>query len=294
MIIVPWGPDQLHLELVEDMANGNGITGSQPLKWHGGKFYLARQIISMFPEHVHYVEPFFGGGAVFFSKPSQFVEGHSELVNDINLELMNFWTVLKVDELFRRFTRAVEATPFSKVTWEESVKTSSSDPVARAVAFFVRYRQSRQGLGTDFATMSRSRTRRGMNEQVSSWLSAVEGLPEAHERLKRVVICNENAASLIKREDSKDTFFYLDPPYLHETRTAKDAYEFEMSPDQHEQLLEVIASISGKFLLSGYPSAMYDRFSRAHRWNRVDVEIDNKASGLKNKPIKTECFWTNY
>lgn len=276
------------------MANGNGLQGSQPLKWHGGKFYLAAKIIALFPKHVHYVEPYFGGGSVLFSKPDIYIEGHSEVINDINTELTNFWSVLKDPELFGRFVREVEATPFSKLAWEDAQNPRSSDSVHRAWAFFVRYRQSRQGLGGDFATMSRSRTRRGMNEQVSSWLSAIEGLPEVHARLKRVVIFNDDAIRVIQREDSEHTFFYLDPPYLHETRTAIEAYEHEMATEQHITMLQTLSVVRGKFLLSGYPSMLYDEFANRCRWNRTDVTIDNKASGLKSKPLKTECFWTNY
>ena len=40
------------------------MTLTQPLKWHGGKYYLAKRIIEEFPTHVHYVEPYFGGGSV--------------------------------------------------------------------------------------------------------------------------------------------------------------------------------------------------------------------------------------
>lgn len=277
------------------MLKRTGLTGSQPLKWHGGKFYLASRIIALFPKHIHYVEPYFGGGSVLFSKPDSLIEGHSEVINDVNAELTNFWTVLRDESSFNRFVRIVEATPFSQSSWTEACdSTPDADSVDRAVAFFVRYRQSRQGLGNDFATMSRTRTRRGMNEQVSSWLSAIEGLPAVHARLKRVVIFNEDAVRLIKREDGKDSFFYLDPPYLHETRSAVDCYEHEMTPEQHELLLAALASIKGRFLLSGYPSKMYDGFAGMHRWKRVDIEIDNKASGLKEKPIKTECLWMNY
>jgi len=240
------------------------------------------------------VEPYFGGGAVLFSKPDALIDGHSEVINDVNSELTNFWSVLRDESTFSRLLRAVESTPFSKVSWQDSEIPASSDAVDRAVAFFVRYRQSRQGLGNAFATMSRSRTRRGMNEQVSSWLSAVEGLPEVHLRMKRIVIFNDDAVRVILQEDSKDTFFYLDPPYLHDTRSALDCYEHEMTQEQHELLLGKLLAVEGKFLLSGYPSKLYDSFATKGNWNRRDISIDNKASGLKDKPLKTECFWMNY
>lgn len=267
---------------------------SAPLKWHGGKHYLASRIIELFPQHIHYVEPFFGGGAVFLSKSHHWIEGHSEVINDINQELSGFWKVLQNDKHFTEFHRIIEATPISKPVWELANSTQPTTPVERAVNFFIKYRQSRQGLGSDFATLSRSRTRRGMNEQASSWLSAVEGLPEAHTRLKRVVILAEDASIVIKREDSRDSFFYCDPPYMHETRSASNAYEHEMSDNDHETLLETLGGICGKFILSGYRCRLYDNAMEKFGWKRIDIEIDNKASSAKIKPIKTECLWLNY
>ena len=266
---------------------------SNPLKWHGGKTYLAKKIITQFPKHVHYVEPFFGGGAVFFRKPDEHIENHSEVINDIHGELVNFWDVLRNESQFKRLKRKVESTPFSKQVWEKTFDVGSK-PVDRAWALFVRYRQSRQGLGKDFATMSRTRTRRGMNEQVSSWLSAISGLTDAHDRLKRVAIFNEKATTVIQREDAKDTFFYCDPPYLHATRSVSSAYEFEMSDIDHRELLQCLASIKGKFLLSGYPSLLYEEFALEQGWSRINIIIDNKASSKKKKPKKTECLWFNY
>lgn len=267
---------------------------SVPIKWHGGKTYLAPRILELMPDHVHYVEPFFGGGAVLFRKPPELIEKHSEVINDIYGDLVNFWKVLQSPDLFPEFERIANLTPFGEPTWKEACSIESEDPVTRAVAFFVQYRQSRQGLGKAFATMSRSRTRRGMNEQVSSWLSAVEGLPEAHERLKRVVIFNEQAAKLIRREDDPNTLFYCDPPYLSETRAVKNAYSHEMSEAEHLELIETLGSIQGKFILSGYPHPMYKMAEIRFGWRCEEIEIDNKASSAKTKPIKTECLWMNF
>ncbi len=57
---------------------------SPPLKWHGGKWYLARRIVAKMPPHIHYVEPFAGGLSVLLAKDP---EGVSEVVNDINGDL---------------------------------------------------------------------------------------------------------------------------------------------------------------------------------------------------------------
>ena len=273
-----------------------------PLKWHGGKSYLADWIVNQMPPHLHYVEPFFGGGRVLFARdPNRnwyredgpaHESGCSEVVNDIHGELMVFWRVLQSPALFKILCQRLAVTPVGQSEFDRSFERVNNRLwVERARRFFVRYRQSRQGLGNDFATLSRNRTRRGMNEQVSSWLNVIDHLPEVHERLRRVVILNDDALKVIRSQDGDKTLYYLDPPYLHETRTATTCYEFEYTERDHVELLRTIKQCRGKVMLSGYPSELYDR--ELGDWNRADYRIDNKASGAKAKVIKTECLWMN-
>lgn len=269
---------------------------TQPLKWHGGKNAfqgkLANWVISLMPPHIHYVEPFFGGGAVLLNKDPK---GVSEVVGDINSELTAFWLTLQHDGRFTEFQRYVEAVPFSQWEWNAASSHPCQWPeVEAAVRFFIRCRQSRAGRMKEFATLSRGRTRRGMNEQASAWLNAVEGLPAVHARLKRVVILTDDAVKVICQEDGPNTVFYLDPPYLHETRVTTTDYKHEMAPEQHEELLGCLADITGRFLLSGYRSEMYDNVAQANCWRRHEFEIVNNASAKKTKDVKTECVWTNF
>lgn len=270
-----------------------------PLKWHGGKGAfngaLAKWIISLMPKHTHYVEPFFGGGSVLLHKDPN---GVSEVVNDLNAELITFWAVLRAPEWFAEFQRCVEAVPFSEAMFNAAaspeVKCFAEHAVNTAVRFFIRCRQSRQGLQKDFATLSRNRTRGGMNEQVSAWLSAIEGLPQVHARMKRVVILNRPALEVIQTQDGPETCFYLDPPYLHETRTTTKDYKHEMSKEDHTVLLSALDGLDGKFLLSGYRSGLYDEAANHFGWNRHEYEIPNNASSSETKERKTECIWTNF
>ncbi len=215
------------------------------------------------------------------------------MINDINGELMNFWTVLGSESLFPQFQRRVEMTPFAEPTWEEAVAAlSQGDQIDRAVKLFICYRQSRQGLGKDSATLSQNRTRRGMNEQVSSWLGAIGGLAAIHDRLKSVVILCRPALDVIRQQDGLKTLFYLDPPYLHETRVTTADYAFEMTRRDHIKLLDLIKTCKGKVMLSGYPNDLYDQ--ELSSWNVKDFKIDNKASGAKVKPKMTERLWMNF
>jgi DNA adenine methylase len=265
-----------------------------PIKRHGGKHYLANRIIALMAPHTHYVEPFFGAGGVLLHKAPQ---GVSEVVNDIDGELICFWRALQSEEQFEKLRRRIEATPFSQLVFEqalESVGAEIADPIERAARFFILARQSRQGIGRVFATLSRLRTRRGMNEQVAAWLGAIEGLSEVHNRLRRVAVLNDDAVKVIHTQDGKETLFYCDPPYVHMTRTVTTAYECEMNDDQHRALLDKLATIEGKFLLSGYRCPMYDEWATKHGFHRVDIPIDNKASSSKTKEIKLERVWMNY
>lgn len=269
---------------------------SPPLKWHGGKHYLAPPIVAMMPPHLHYVEPYFGGGSVLLAKDP---EGVSEVVNDIDGRLTNFWRCLSCEASFERLLRFCEATPFCEAAWvyaaarlDVPCAAPATNCVACALAFFVCCRQSLAGRQKSFAPLSRRRVRRGMNEQASAWLTALEGLPEVHARLRRVVILNRDALDVVAQQDGEDTLFYLDPPYLDETRTAPQVYAHEMTGSQHFDLLLQVKGCKGKVMLSGYRSKLYD--DALASWNRHDFDLPNNAAGGDEKRRMTESLWCNF
>lgn len=266
---------------------------SPPLKWHGGKHYLAARIVGLMPPHLHYVEPFAGGLSVLLVKSP---EGVSEVVNDMDRSLSNFWDVLRSDVLFPEFIRLAQATPFSEDVFDTAFMRRDhrgGDLVHWAFWFFVLCRQSLAGRMKAFAPLSRTRTRGGMNEQASAWLSAVEGLPTVHARMKRVVVLNRDALDVIRQQDGPDTLFYCDPPYLHETRATTADYVHEMTKAQHADLLATLGGIRGKFLLSGYRSAVYDHDADTYGWRRHDFDLPNNAAGGESKRRMVECVWVN-
>jgi DNA adenine methylase len=267
-----------------------------PLKVHGGKNghhgKLARWIVSLMPPHTHYAEPYAGGLAVLLARDPV---GVSELANDLDGRLMNFWNVLADPKLFEQFRRRVEPVGLSRRAWDAAhAHAHGTDPIADAAAFFVDCRQSLAGRRKGFTSPTRTRTRRGRNGNVSEWVGAVEGLPEVHARLRgRVFFENMPAVELIRREDTPATCFYCDPPYLQPTRTAKKAYgDFEMTEADHAELLDVLLACEGKVMLSGYPSALYDETLRD--WNRHTFDVPNHAASGKKKRRMTEVLWCNF
>lgn len=262
-----------------------------PLKFHGSKTYLADKIWELAPPHIHRVHLCGGAFNEGWNWP---YENYSEVYNDIDGRLTNFFRVLQSEKMFALFRRKVEAIPFSQVEWEDAGTKEIPNRVQAAIAFFVQVRQSLAGRISSFAPLSRTRTRRGMNEQVSSWLRVVDGLPAVHKRLKRLVILNDKALEVLRTQDGKDTFFYIDPPYLPETRESKRVYKYEMSPEEHENLLKALVGIKGKFALSGYDNELYTRFEKEHGWHRREFELPNNAAGGKIKRRMVEVLWMNY
>ncbi len=260
---------------------------------NGGKHYLASKIVALFPPHIHYAEPYFGGGSVLLASNP---EGRSEVVNDIDGNLMLFWRVMRDREMFSEFQRMCEATPFSEEKWRESKQVVQSDDcpsdVVRAYTFFVFCRQSLAGRMKSFSPLSKTRVCRGMNEQASVWITCVEGLPPVHARLIRVAMRSTTALEVIKQEDGCKTLYYCDPPYLPITRAAPAVYEHEMSFRDHAEMLEVLKEVEGKVILSGYANDLYN--AEISDWNRHDFDLPNNSAGGATKRRMTECVWCNF
>ena len=274
------------------MANPSGSGARRgslrpPVKWHGGKHYLCHRIISFFPAHHTYVEPFGGGGSVLLNKTPSPVE----VYNDLDRRITRLFRVLRDqgEELRRRLT----LTPYSEVEFREASQ-STTDEIEQTRRDFVRWRLSLGGRGDSFS-FTLHRVRRGMADVVSGYLSMIdEQLPLIIERLRRVEIVMRPAVDVIRTWDSPDTLFYCDPPYVHETRheSSRDVYGCEMSADNHRELAEVLNRCAGKVVLSGYPSPLYDDLY--DKWRTVHFDIANHAAGGRSKARKTETLWMNW
>jgi DNA adenine methylase len=96
---------------------------------------------------------------------------------------------------------------------------------------------------------------------------------------------------MLQEHDGPDTLFYLDPPYLHETRTVTKAYAFEMGRAEHVALLETLLACKGRVFLSGYRSSLYDEMLAG--WKRHEFDMPNHSGQGKEKQRRIECVWEN-
>jgi DNA adenine methylase len=264
-----------------------------PVAWYGGKSYYADWLIEQFPLHRVYVEPFGGAANVLLRKPASNVE----IYNDIDDRIVNLFRVIRDPKLFQQLKLSLDLTPYARAEFAELLQEfPKATPVERARRFFAMCRQARGGIGMSKlsrqAWATSKRTRREMAEPVSKYLSAIDGLADVAERLRTVLIESRPAIEMLAQYDGEDTFFYLDPPYMPETRHGKKAatYAHEMSIDDHGTLLDAVLQLRGKVMLSGYGHDLYD--SKLKKWRRA--ELKTKAHMANSGQERTEVVWFNY
>lgn len=250
---------------------------SPPVRWTGSKFSLAQWIISHFPEHVSYIEPFCGGASVLFRKSRSRIE----VINDLNQEVTNFFDVLRdrSDEL----QRALRLTPYSRLELRRAHEPHT-DSLERARRFYIRSWQ-KFNAGTEGHPGSwRFITQEMAADPVGDWKKRAEEIPLFAERLRDVYIECDTAISVIKRFDKPTALFFCDPPYVLDTRTHKSIYASEMSDEDHEVLAKALNSIDGMALISGYDCDLYRDLYKG--WQMV-----TKQAFDTRRIARTECLW---
>lgn len=264
-----------------------------PIPYFGGKQQLAEKLIALFPPHRTYVEGFGGAGGVLFAKPPSAID----IYNDCDADLVNFMRVLRDPHLFPDFYQRACLSPYSRDEWRFCRDHLRDDPapVERARRFFVLARFSFSGLvGHSFACDTIA-SRGGMIRKASAYHGVLSLLPRLSERLGTVLIEHQDFRRLIPHYDSPETFFYLDPPYLPDTRRS-GGYAHDMTTDDHRELVALLQRVQGKVMLSGYPNALYDTLGwRTHSWPRqCHVAALPKRHDLPDTHQRTECVWMNY
>jgi DNA adenine methylase len=251
------------------------------LRWHGGKWILAPWIISHFPPHKVYVEPFGGAASVLLRKPRTY----AEIYNDLDGDVVNFFRVLRGpdnmelrDQLF--------ATPFSREEFIESYKPCDND-IERARRLVIRSFMGFGSNGHNKSTGFRANSNRSGTTPSHDWANYSDALPEIIDRLRGIVIENKDAQFVMAAHDGPETLHYVDPPYVFSTRADlnKD-YAHELNDEDHANLLDFLKSLQGMVVLSGYPNEIYDM--ALDSWHRVERKA--YADGAAKR---VEVLWMN-
>lgn len=251
------------------------------LRWHGGKWRLAPWIISHFPTHRAYVEPFGGAASVLIRKEPSY----AEIYNDLDDTVVNLFRVLR-SERADELVEALRLTPFSRVEFDEAY-TETTDPVEQARRLIIRSFMGFGSNGHNRVTGFRANSNRSGTTPAHDWRNYPDCLVEIIDRLAGVCIEHKDAKAVMAQHDAPTTLHYVDPPYVFETRSdlSKD-YAHELSDGDHAELLTFLRGLRGMVVLSGYPCALYDDL--LPDWHRVERRA--MADGAKER---VEVLWIN-
>jgi DNA adenine methylase len=257
----------------------SATTSARPLvRYHGGKWVLAPWIISHFPEHRCYVEPFGGGGSVLLRKR----RSYAEVYNDLDGEIVNLFAVARDNG--EALAKLVELTPFARAEFLESY-SPAEDPLEQARRTLVR---SFMGFGSNAhnkATGFRANSNRSGTTPAHDWMNYPEALRMTVQRLRGVVIENRDAIACMKQHDAPTTLHYVDPPYVFGTRAdAGHDYRHEMTDQDHQTLAGALRELQGMVVVSGYRCDLYDAIYAG--WRRID-----RAAHADGAAKRVESLW---
>lgn len=263
-----------------------------PFNYIGSKEWMADIIAQYMPANMEtFVDGFFGSGGLFFSR---YRWAECEIINDLNGDVINFFRVLR--DKPKRLIEALQLTPHSRIETRESGKIMSAtrNEIKRALYFFVRANQS-------FAASTRGWRMPTANKNIAGeWRNKTDPvtLYRIAERLTRASIECNPAIQLIKQYRNKQTFFYLDPPYLNVQWEGSAKYNgYSMKEADHQELIEAVLCSPSMFIISGYDHPLYNQLTdQGYRKIQVPAQVGaiNQTQRRKNADIntaRTEILW---
>lgn len=251
------------------------------IKYPGSKWSLAEWIISFFPEHHSYLEPFFGSGAVLFNK----TRSNIETVNDLDGNVVNLFEWIKKDP--ERLAHEIYYTPYARQVYDDAFSSVPEDSFEKAVNFYIRLNMG-HGFRTNGEKVGWKNDVQGREKSYASreWCNLPEKVMQAAERIRGVQIENRPAVELIQRFNYPNVLIYADPPYVLGTRHGKQ-YRCEMDDKDQQDLLDVLLAHKGQVLISGYDNDLYN--DRLRSWHREETTCYSQVCSKKR-----EVLWMNF
>ena len=261
-----------------------------PFGYPGAKSRSLEQILPLIPYDKKYVEVFGGSGAVLLArKKSKF-----EVFNDRFAGVVCFYRCVRDHKKLKQLCDRLEVVLHAReeFIWCRDTWEDCDDEVERASRWFYMVQASFTSQGRNFG-----RSLNGNNTIARKIQNSLKEFHFVHERLKDVLIENQDWRDILKDFDGVDTVFYLDPPYLD---TSSVVYKHTFSRADHVELLDRIFKTQGFIALSGYDNPLYNSYSwdKKYSWDvRVTVtanaftETNNQKEGADRKNIATECLW---
>lgn len=254
-----------------------------PITYYGGKQTMLKDILPLIPDHELYTEAFCGGCAVFFAKDAV----KAEVINDVNKHLINFYKVAQQD--YNSLKIEIDKTLHSRDIHMHANYILKNpqffNKIERAWAVWVSSKLSFSSIlgstfGYDYKGQCTKSIRNGKDRITK----------EIATRLEHVTIESQSAFDVLARYNKPFAFHFIDPPYVN---TDCAHYSGVWSEEDLHKLLELLTTLTGKFMLTMFPNAEIRAFADANKWHIH--EIKRTISACKTtKRKQAEWIITNY
>lgn len=272
------------------------MTGLSFVSYVGGKGTHLDALLPLIPYTHTYVEPYGGAASILLNRRPSPVE----VYNDLNHTMVNLFRVVSDPHTFDAFERRCQLTFYSRSEFITAVAVINEymsgtivTPVDLAWATYVVQNQGISGkLHRSDGNWSRSKE---TSVNTRRWWSKVDRLVEVLDRMERVQIDEQDALTCISYWDSPQTTFYLDPPYVLETRAGRLYYGVEQQDEHHQQLVDLLLTVQGAVVLSGYDHELYSRLEE-HGWVCHEygmAALTTITTDGDTKPTRVEKVWMN-
>jgi DNA adenine methylase len=246
------------------------------------------KILAMIPKHKIYVEAFGGSGKVLLNK----TRSEIEVWNDYDKRIANLFyvVVFNFEEFYERVRGLVYSRELHRIFVEELKKVSRIEigDVDWAIKTYYVLWCTFGGKGNKLSLGAFGYSQKRKHAKI--FWNSLQKLVKVRERLSGVIIECDDFEKVIKRWDSEDTFFYLDPPYYD-----AESYYDGFGREDHKRLLRLLKEIKGKWLLSGYANDLYDEFLKDYiKYEFTATKHSYYKKGLIKRPKTIEVLWCNY
>ncbi len=259
-----------------------------PITYYGGKQGMVKDILQLIPQHNTYTEAFAGGAAVLFAKAPAKIN----VINDLNGELVNFYRTIITDydalkDEILKTLHSREQLQVAKFIHEHPDYFSR---VKRAWAVWALSRLSFSGNLTgsfSFARNGNDKKTITLNNAKSAFGEDIKAI------LEQCTIEQDDALKVIKRYDTKDTFHFLDPPYVGFNM---GHYSGMFDRENMQALLDLLSQIEGKFMLTMYPDDMIRKYANDNSWiiHKVERVVFASNSVITKRRKQEEWMVVNY
>jgi DNA adenine methylase len=240
----------------------------------GNKKKVAKLIIPHFPPHKVYVEPFFGGGGMFFQKS----KAKYNIVNDLDSDVFNLFQVVmnQKDELIKSFCMMPIHSDLLSY-WKENEEV---EPIMKALRFLLRSNFGYMG-SPDTIHFALTNPKEMFLKNIENTFDFIGNVKFNNVDFRKFFQC----WTVVRPKDNSKFFIYNDPPY----QNTNDNYSNSFVKQDLIDLIETNIATGCKFAISEFDTDVVLELAALYN---LEVITIGERKNLKSR--RTEILIVNY